>query len=287
MICPPPRWIGSPAITASRILNLTFRIAAEYPEKETNTGRYTNKQNSTKGHWGNKMGITRKENKQTYEQTKYKQEEGHWGNKMGNTRKENKQTYEKTKYKQEEGHWGNKMGNTRKENKQTYEKTKYKQEEGYWGNKMGNTRKEKKKHTNKQNRTKQDEGHWGSKMNGMRKEKKKHTNKQNRTKQEEGYWGSKMNGTRKEKQVNMQTNRTKAKSWMRRGCPGSIHRTDSFFFWNSIGQVGLGSRKGALGRGMLGNYTTLIARRHGTRDERGLEPRLLHQVVARNAVRRL
>ena len=258
MICPPPRWIGSPAITASRILNLTFRIAAEYPEKETNTGRYTNKQNSTKGHWGNKMGNTRKENKQTYEQTKYKQEEGHWGNKMGNTRKENKQTYEQTKYKQEEGHWGNKMGNTRKENKQTYEKTKYKQEEGHWGNKMGNTRKE-----NKQ------------------------TYEKTKYKQEEGYWGSKMNGTRKEKQVNMQTNRTKAKSWMRRGCTGSIHSTDSFFFWNSIGQVGLGSRKGALGRGMLGNYTTLIARRHGTRDERGLEPRLLHQVVAGNAVRRL
>ena len=27
MICPPPLWIGSPAITASKILNLTFLIA--------------------------------------------------------------------------------------------------------------------------------------------------------------------------------------------------------------------------------------------------------------------
>ena len=27
MICPPPLWIGSPAITASKILNFTFLMA--------------------------------------------------------------------------------------------------------------------------------------------------------------------------------------------------------------------------------------------------------------------
>jgi len=36
IICPPPLWIGSPAITASRILNFTFLMAvsSELPQNQ-------------------------------------------------------------------------------------------------------------------------------------------------------------------------------------------------------------------------------------------------------------